>query len=1041
MESMTAQGVFNLDSAEPPARAAAGAAATPSDEVRGAAKATPKTTTRTTNKTTPRTTTKTSDTTRRPTPAERHHPTPRRKGSGTLPKMSDRLVIRGAREHNLKDISLDLPRDRLVVFTGLSGSGKSSLAFDTIYAEGQRRYVESLSAYARQFLGQMDKPDVDFIEGLSPAISIDQKSASRNPRSTVGTITEVYDYLRLLYARIGRPHCPNCGRPVARQTPQQIVDRVLELPEGTRFQVLAPVVRGRKGEYSSLLEDLARQGFARARVDGVPLELADRAELSLARYEQHTIEVVVDRLVQREGIRQRLTESIETALGLTGGSAEVLVMGASDAGLDSPTPDETITFSQHLACTDCGLSFEEPAPRNFSFNSPYGACPTCAGLGTRFEVDPELVTPDPTLSLNEGALAPWAGARSEYFSGLVNGIAELGGFDTATPWGKLKAKDRKLVLYGSGTKQVHVRYRNRFGRSRSYLAHFEGIVPWLQRRHAESESDWSRENIEQYMREVDCPACGGARLKPESLAITVGDRNIYELCSLSITRAVDAIAQLELSERDHLIADRVLKEVRERMQFLLDVGLDYLSLARSAGTLSGGEAQRIRLASQIGSGLVGVLYVLDEPSIGLHQRDNQRLIATLLRLRDLGNTVIVVEHDEETIRTADHVVDIGPGAGEHGGEIVHSGPVKGRGGLLSNKKSITGQYLAGTRKIPLPERRRPGSGDLLVVHGAREHNLRDIDVSFPLGCLIAVTGVSGSGKSTLVNDILLRSLAHELHRAKALPGRHRKIVGTAKVDKVVDVDQAPIGRTPRSNPATYTGVFDHIRRLFSQTPEAKVRGYQPGRFSFNVRGGRCEACAGDGTIKIEMHFLPDVYVPCEICQGARYNRDTLEVTFRGKNIAEVLDMSCEEGLRFFANQPPIARHLQTLVDVGLGYVRLGQPAPTLSGGEAQRVKLATELSRRPTGHTFYILDEPTTGLHFEDVRRLLEVLGRLVDQGNTVVVIEHNLDVVKTADWIVDLGPEGGDRGGTVVAEGTPEQVAKTSGSYTGEVLRPVLGL
>jgi excinuclease ABC subunit A len=973
------------------------------------------------------------------------------------PSVSDRLVIRGAREHNLQDVSLDLPRDRLVVFTGLSGSGKSSLAFDTIYAEGQRRYVESLSAYARQFLGQMDKPDVDFIEGLSPAISIDQKSASRNPRSTVGTITEVYDYLRLLYARIGRPHCPICGRPVARQTPQQIVDRVLELPEGTRFQVLAPLVRGRKGEYASLLDDMAKQGFARARVDGTVVELADRADVNLARYEQHTIEVVVDRLVRRDGIRQRLTESIETALGLSGGTAEVVISppagttagdrGAAggndgDGGGDGEAEggDETITFSQHLSCTYCGISFEEPAPRSFSFNSPYGACPACAGLGTQFEVDPELVVPDPSLSLADGALSPWAGARSEYFTGLIAGIADLGGLSIKTPWAKLKAKDKKLVLYGAGTKQIHVQYRNRFGRGRSYMTHYEGVIPWLQRRHSESDSDWSREQIEQYMREVACSTCGGARLKPESLAVTVSGMSIYELCSLSITKAVDAIAGLELSERDHLIADRVLKEVRERMQFLLDVGLDYLSLARSAATLSGGEAQRIRLASQIGSGLVGVLYVLDEPSIGLHQRDNQRLIQTLLRLRDLGNTVIVVEHDEDTILTADHVVDIGPGAGEHGGQVVHSGPVTGKKGLLSNRASLTGQYLSGRRSIPVPDRRRPGSGDAIVVRGAREHNLADVDVAFPLGCFIAVTGVSGSGKSTLVNDILLRSLAHELHRAKAVPGLHRKVDGIGHVDKVVDVDQAPIGRTPRSNPATYTGVFDHIRRLFSQTPEAKVRGYQPGRFSFNVRGGRCEACAGDGTIKIEMHFLPDVYVPCEVCGGARYNRDTLEVTFRGKNIAEVLDLSCEEGLAFFAHQPPIARHLQTLVDVGLGYVRLGQPAPTLSGGEAQRVKLATELSRRPTGHTFYILDEPTTGLHFEDVRRLLEVLGRLVEQGNTVVVIEHNLDVIKTADWIVDLGPEGGDRGGRVVAEGTPEQVAKTAGSYTGEVLKPVLG-
>ena len=958
-------------------------------------------------------------------------------------------MIRGAREHNLQDVSLDLPRDRLIVFTGLSGSGKSSLAFDTIYAEGQRRYVESLSAYARQFLGQMDKPDVDFIEGLSPAISIDQKSASRNPRSTVGTITEVYDYLRLLYARVGKPHCPNCGRPVARQTPQQIVDRVLELEEGTRFQVLAPIVRGRKGEYSSLLEDLARQGFARVRVDGVPLELAARADLSLARYEQHTIEVVVDRLVRRDGIRERLTESIETALELTGGTAEVMVSarggkerGKVEVGASSeeePEGEEGITFSQHLACTHCGLSFEEPAPRNFSFNSPYGACPTCVGLGTRFEVDPELVVPDPDLSIEGGAIAPWQSARSDYFSGILAGLAEVGGFSVGTAWKRLRAKDRKLVLYGSQGKPVHIQYKNRFGRRRSYTAQFEGIVPWLNRRHSDAESDWSRENVEQYMREVDCPDCHGARLKPESLAVTIGGMNIHELCSLSIVRAVKAVADLELSERDLMIADRVLKEVRERMQFLLDVGLEYLSLARSAATLSGGEAQRIRLASQIGSGLVGVLYVLDEPSIGLHQRDNQRLIGTLLRLRDLGNTVIVVEHDEETIRTADYVVDIGPGAGEHGGRVVHAGSVAGPKGLVANKESITGDYLSGRRKIPVSDIRRPGSGKTVVVRGAREHNLADIDVAFPLGCMIAVTGVSGSGKSTLVNDILLRSLAHQLQRAKAIPGRHQSVSGIEHLDKVVDVDQAPIGRTPRSNPATYTGVFDHVRRLFSQTPEAKVRGYQPGRFSFNVRGGRCEACAGDGTIKIEMHFLPDVYVPCEICHGARYNRDTLEVTFRGKTIADVLDLSCEEALSFFANQPPIARHMQTLVDVGLGYIRLGQPAPTLSGGEAQRVKLSTELSRRPTGHTFYVLDEPTTGLHFEDTRRLLHVLERLVDQGNTVVVIEHNLDVIKTADWVIDLGPEGGDLGGRVVAEGTPEQVAKTAGSYTGEVLKRVL--
>jgi len=944
--------------------------------------------------------------------------------------MGDQLVIRGAREHNLRDVSLELPRDQLVVFTGLSGSGKSSLAFDTIYAEGQRRYVESLSAYARQFLGQMDKPDVDFIEGLSPAISIDQKSASRNPRSTVGTVTEIYDYLRLLYARVGRPHCPNCGRPVARQTPQQIVDRVLDLPEGTRFSVLAPIVRGRKGEYEALLDDLARQGFARVRVDGATVELSDRSGLKLARYEQHTIEVVVDRLIRRSDIRQRLTESMETALRLTEGIAEIAVV--QDNG-----EEELITFSEHLACTECGLSFEEPAPRNFSFNSPYGACPACDGLGTQYEVDPALVVPDPDRTLAEGALSPWVGGRSRWFDRMVEALADEYGFDLDTPWRKLRKSEQKLLLYGAGNRTITLRYRNRYGRQRTFTTHYEGIVPWLARRHKESDSDAVRDWAETFMREVPCAVCGGARLKPESLAVTVDGLNIFELCSMSITSIAERVSSLELSERDHLIADRVLREVRARLQFLLDVGLDYLSLARATATLSGGEAQRIRLASQIGSGLVGVLYVLDEPSIGLHQRDNRRLLDTLLRLRDLGNTVIVVEHDEETIRTADHVVDIGPGAGEHGGQIVYSGDVAG---LLACPQSVTGRYLVGERSIPVPEKRRVGSGDELVVRGAREHNLKDVDVVFPLGRLVAVTGVSGSGKSTLVNDILLQSLLAKVHRARTTPGAHDRIDGVQYVDKVVDIDQSPIGRTPRSNPATYTGVFDHIRKLFSQTPESKVRGYLPGRFSFNVRGGRCEACAGDGTIKIEMHFLPDVYVPCEVCDGARYNRETLEVTFKGKNIAEVLDMSCEEALAFFANQPPIARHLQTLVDVGLGYIRLGQPAPTLSGGEAQRVKLASELSRRPTGHTLYVLDEPTTGLHFDDVRKLLDVLSRLVDQGNTVIVIEHNLDVVKTADWIVDLGPQGGDGGGEVIAEGTPEEVAATPGSATGEVLGPVLG-
>jgi len=947
--------------------------------------------------------------------------------------MADQIVVRGAREHNLKDVHLEIPRDRLVVFTGLSGSGKSSLAFDTIYAEGQRRYVESLSAYARQFLGQMDKPDVDFIEGLSPAISIDQKSASRNPRSSVGTVTEVYDYLRLLFARIGRPHCPNCGKEVGRQTPQQIVDQVLALGEGARLLVLGPVVRGRKGEYHTLLDDLAKQGFSRVRVDDTVLELTDRAAVDLARYEQHTIEVVVDRLVVREGMRQRLTESVETALRLGSGSASVAVVDEDGA------PTEELAFSEQLACADCGISFDEPAPRDFSFNSPYGACPTCAGLGTRYQVDADLVVPDTSLSISEGAVAPWAGARTGFFTGLLAGAAELGKFSLETPWRKLREKDRALLLHGAGGTPVQVRYKNRYGRVRSYEANFEGIIGWLERRHGEADSDWSREQIEAFMREVECPACGGARLKPSSLAVTVLDRSIAQVCDLSISEFVEFFSSIQLTEREAIIGERVIKEILERSQFLLDVGLDYLSLSRSSATLSGGEAQRIRLASQIGSRLVGVLYVLDEPSIGLHQRDNQRLIATLERLRNLGNTVIVVEHDEETIRAADHVVDIGPGAGEHGGQVVHSGPVEGPKGIERNRASITGDYLSGRRAIPLPTHRRPREAGELTVVGARANNLKDLDVSFPLGCLVAVTGVSGSGKSTLVNEILLKSLLHSVHRAKDLPAAHDKVLGSELIDKVVAVDQQPIGRTPRSNPATYTGVFDKVRKLFAETPEAKVRGYQQGRFSFNVKGGRCEACAGDGTIKIEMHFLPDVYVPCEVCGGARYNRETLEVLFRGRTIADVLAMPAQEAVEFFDRQPSILRHIQTLVDVGLGYVRLGQPAPTLSGGEAQRVKLATELARRPTGHTLYVLDEPTTGLHFEDVRRLLEVLERLVDQGNTVLVIEHNLDVIKTADWVIDLGPEGGARGGLLLTEGTPEEVSAHPESHTGAVLRPLL--
>ena len=941
------------------------------------------------------------------------------------------ISVRGAREHNLRDVSVELPRDKLIVFTGLSGSGKSSLAFDTIYAEGQRRYVESLSSYARQFLGQMDKPDVDSIEGLSPAISIDQKSASRNPRSTVGTITEVYDYLRLLYARIGVQHCPDDGTRLQRQTPQQIVDRVLELPEGTRFQVLAPVVRGRKGEYDTLLEDLSGQGYVRARIDGEVVQIDEflASGERLARYEQHDIEVVVDRLVLKDGIERRLTDSLESALQLADGVAQIdIVARDSDEG-------EVLTFSQHLACGTCGASYDEPAPRNFSFNSPYGACETCDGLGTTFEVDPELVIPDGDLSVNDGAIAPWRSAHTRYFVRMLDAVAEVNGIDLDVAWSALPAKQRTLLLHGTGG-NLTVKYRNRYGRNRTYTTEYEGVINWIKRRHEAAESDWSREQFEGYMREVPCSACGGARLRPFTLAVTVNGRNIAEVCEMSIADAAEFLGALELSERDRMIAERVTREINARLGFLLDVGLDYLSLARSAGTLAGGEAQRIRLASQIGSGLVGTLYVLDEPSIGLHQRDNRRLIDTLTRLRDLGNTVLVVEHDEETIRESDWVVDIGPGAGEHGGQVVHSGPVAA---LLKAKGSVTGDYIAGRRSIPVPEVRRTPSGDHLRIIGAREHNLADIDVDIPLGCFVAVTGVSGSGKSTLVRDILLPVLMQRIYSSKTPAGRHKRIDGIEHLDKVIDMDQSPIGRTPRSNPATYTGVFDNIRKLFATTNEAKVRGYQPGRFSFNVKGGRCEACSGDGTIKIEMHFLPDVYVPCEVCKGARYNRDTLDIEFKGKNIADVLNMPVAEAVEFFANQPRIVRYLQTLMDVGLGYVRLGQSAPTLSGGEAQRVKLATELAKRSTGHTIYLLDEPTTGLHFEDVRRLLTVLGRLVDAGNTVLVIEHNLDVIKTADWLIDLGPEGGIGGGTVVAEGTPEQVAAVEASHTGRFLRDLL--
>jgi excinuclease ABC subunit A len=951
--------------------------------------------------------------------------------------VADRLVVRGAREHNLKDVSLDLPRDSMIVFTGLSGSGKSSLAFDTIFAEGQRRYVESLSAYARQFLGQMDKPDVDFIDGLSPAVSIDQKAAGRNPRSTVGTITEVYDYLRLLFARVGKPHCPVCGRPIARQTPQQIVDRVLELDEGTRFQVLAPVIRGRKGEYTELLRDLQVKGFSRARVDGsiIRLDTAVSGDLpALKKYEKHNIEVVVDRLDVKESARRRLTDSVETALSLAGG---VVVLDFVDLPDDDPNRERM--FSEHLACLYDDLSFDELEPRSFSFNSPWGACPDCTGLGTKMEVDPELVVSDPSRTLADGAIAAWSGGHvSDYFVRLIEALGESLGFSIKTPWSRLPAAAKQALLYGYD-QQVHVRYKNRYGRERSYYTNFEGAIPYIERRHSDAESDYSRERFAEFMREVPCPACNGARLKPVSLAVTVDDKSISAFCGLPIGELAKQLLSLELSERDMQIAGRILKEVNARLGFLLDVGLDYLSLDRASATLAGGEAQRIRLATQIGSGLVGVLYVLDEPSIGLHQRDNQRLLETLLRLRDLGNTLIVVEHDEETIRAADWVVDIGPRAGEHGGHIVVSGPLPE---LLASRESLTGAYLTGRESIAVPARRRKRSRSReVVVKGAAAHNLKGIDVAFPLGCFIAVTGVSGSGKSTLVNDILYSALARELHGTRIVPGKHTRITGMQHLDKVVHVDQGPIGRTPRSNPATYTGVFDHVRKLFAQTTEAKIRGYQPGRFSFNVKGGRCEACSGDGTIKIEMQFLPDVYVPCEVCHGARYNTDTLQVHYKGKTIADVLQMPIEEAAEFFEPVPAIHRHLKTLVDVGLGYVRLGQPAPTLSGGEAQRVKLASELQRRSTGRTIYVLDEPTTGLHFDDIRKLLGVLGRLVDGGNTVIVIEHNLDVIKTADWVIDLGPDGGSRGGSVVATGTPEEVALVEESYTGQFLKKLLNV
>ncbi|WP_055476531.1 excinuclease ABC subunit UvrA [Gordonia sp. HS-NH1] len=952
--------------------------------------------------------------------------------------MVDRLIVRGAREHNLRGIDVDLPRDSLIVFTGLSGSGKSSLAFDTIFAEGQRRYVESLSAYARQFLGQMDKPDVDFIEGLSPAVSIDQKSTNRNPRSTVGTITEVYDYLRLLYARAGKAHCPICGEPIAKQTPQQIVDQVLAMDEGTRFQVLAPVVRTRKGEFVDLFAELQTQGFSRARIDGVVHPLTDPPKLK--KQEKHDIEVVVDRLVVKSSAKQRLTDSVETGLRLADG---IIVLDFVD--LDEDDPERERRFSERMACPNAHpIAIDDLEPRSFSFNSPYGACPECDGLGVRKEVDEELVVPDPEMSLAEGAIAPWStGHNADYFLRLMSGLADQMKFDINTPWKKLPIKARRALLNGSDH-QVHVKFRNRYGRTRSYYTEFEGVLSFLARRMDQTESEQMKERYEGYMRDVPCPACQGARLRPEILAVTLdhpeyGPKSIAEVCALSVADCADFLDQLQLDSRQAAIAGRVLKEVQARIRFLLDVGLEYLSLERAAGSLSGGEAQRIRLATQIGSGLAGVLYVLDEPSIGLHQRDNRRLIDTLTRLRDLGNTLIVVEHDEDTIRAADWIVDIGPRAGEHGGHVVHSGSYKD---LLKNRKSLTGAYLAGRDTLPVPEIRRPiDRKRQLTVVGAREHNLRGIDVSFPLGVMTAVTGVSGSGKSTLVNDILATVLANKLNGARQVPGRHTRIKGLDNLDKLVQVDQSPIGRTPRSNPATYTGVFDKIRTLFAATTEAKVRGYQPGRFSFNVKGGRCEACTGEGTIKIEMNFLPDVYVPCEVCHGARYNRETLEVHYKGKTISEVLDMPIEEAADFFEPVTSIHRYLKTLVDVGLGYVRLGQPAPTLSGGEAQRVKLAAELQKRSMGRTVYILDEPTTGLHFEDIKKLLAVINGLVDKGNTVIVIEHNLDVIKTADWVIDMGPEGGAGGGTVVAEGVPEDIAATPGSHTGKFLAEIVDI
>ena len=933
------------------------------------------------------------------------------------------LTVKGAREHNLKNIDISIPRDKLVVFTGLSGSGKSSLAFDTIYAEGQRRYVESLSAYARQFLGQMEKPDVDYIEGLSPAISIDQKTTSHNPRSTVGTVTEIYDYLRLLFARVGQPYCPSCHKPIAQQTVTQMVDQLVLYPERTKMQILAPVVRGRKGEHKQLLQNIAKEGFVRVRVDGEVYDVTD--EINLNKNKKHAIEVVVDRIMMKEGIESRLADSIETALSLAQG---IVVVDVID--------EKELTFSEHFACIDCGINFEELTPRTFSFNSPYGACSECSGLGVKMEVDMDLVIPDDSLSLNQGAVAPWSKKTQGYYSQLLAGAAEHYNVDMDVPVKNLPKEELDKILWGSRGESMTFRYTNRFNKRRVYETTFEGVIPNLERRYREAQSDNSRTDIENYLSAQECPKCRGARLRKEALAVRIGGSNIDEVTQLSIIDAKEFFRNLDLTERQQMIARQILKEINERLGFLVSVGLDYLSLNRTAGTLSGGEAQRIRLATQIGSSLVGVLYILDEPSIGLHQRDNARLIDTLKRLRDLGNTLIVVEHDEETMSAADYIVDIGPGAGEHGGEVVAAGSLKD---IINCKRSITGQYLSGEKQIPVPLIRRPGNGKRLTIKGAKEHNLQDIDVTFPLGVFNCVTGVSGSGKSTLINEILYKTLAQKLHRAKGKAGEYDEIGGIEYLDKVIDIDQSPIGRTPRSNPATYTGVFDSIRELFSKTTEAKMRGYKPGRFSFNVKGGRCEACRGDGIIKIEMHFLPDVYVPCEVCKGARYNRETLEVKYKGKNISDVLNMTVVQAVDFFQNIPKIYRKLKTLQDVGLGYIKLGQPATTLSGGEAQRVKLATELSRRSNGKTLYILDEPTTGLHTADIHKLLKVLGRLTDAGDTVLVIEHNLDVIKTADYLIDLGPEGGIKGGRIIAAGTPEEVVNVAESYTGQYLRPIL--